>query len=240
MRAVNLIPSDDRGRAGAGAGRSEGAAYIVLGAIAGLAVLALLYGLARHQVASRHAQLATIEAQTQRAQSTSASLGSYTSFITLREQRLTAVEQLVDSRFDWAHTMHELGRVLPRDAAITSLNGTVGSSAAATSAPRSSSPSTAVSSSTPPGSVPTITLGGCATSQAEVALTLQRLRLIDGVSDVTLQSSTKATGTAAGATTTSGQCAGTSFTAVLTFEPLPTLPTTATGGTELTATQGNG
>ena len=46
-------------------------------------------------------------------------------------------------------------------------------------------------SATPPGSVPTFTLGGCATSQSEVALTLQRLRLIDGVSKSTLQSSTK-------------------------------------------------
>ncbi len=49
-----------------------------------------------------------------------------------------------------------------------------------------------MSSATPAGSVPTFTLAGCATSQAMVALTLTRLRLIDGVSEVTLQSSTQA------------------------------------------------
>ena len=43
----------------------------------------------------------------------------------------------------------------------------------------------------PAGSVPTFTLAGCATSQTEVAQTLDRLRLIDGVSEVTLQSSTQ-------------------------------------------------
>ena len=39
-----------------------------------------------------------------------------------------------------------------------------------------------VTSATPPGSVPTFTLSGCATSQTEVAQTLNRLRLMDGVS----------------------------------------------------------
>ena len=62
---------------------------------------------------------------------------------------------------------------------------------------RSTSPSaasaTTVTSATPPGSVPTFTLAGCATSQPAVALTLERLRLIDGVREVTLQSSTAGT-----------------------------------------------
>ncbi len=58
-------------------------------------------------------------------------------------------------------------------------------------APPARGGSAAVTSATPPGSVPTFTLSGCATSQSEVAQTLDRLRLIDGVSEVTLQSSTK-------------------------------------------------
>ena len=54
---------------------------------------------------------------------------------------------------------------------------------------RSSSTATAAASggdtsSTPPGSTPAFTLTGCATSQSEVALTLQRLRLMDGASEV--------------------------------------------------------
>ena len=50
MRAVNLIPADQRGGAPVGAGRSEGGAYAVLAVIAGLAVMAVLYGKAHHAV----------------------------------------------------------------------------------------------------------------------------------------------------------------------------------------------
>ena len=241
MKAVNLIPSEDRaGGVGVGAGRSGGAAYAVLGLLAGLAVLALIYGLARHQVSSRKSQLASIAARTQHAQESASALGSYTSFQTMREQRVQAVDQLVSSRFDWAHALHELGRVMPIGASITTFDGTVQSGTGATSSSSTSSSSASsgsVSSATPPGSVPTFTLGGCATSQAEVALVLERLRLIDGVSNVTLQSSTKASAASAGASSTS--CGhGPAFTAQLTFDALPSAPSAGKSAAELTSSNG--
>ncbi|HEY2719940.1 MAG TPA: hypothetical protein VGI52_09930 [Solirubrobacteraceae bacterium] len=249
MRAVNLIPAGERRGAPVGAGRSGGAAYIVLGALGVLALLVALYGLARHKASDRQTQLASITAQTQRAQASASALTPYTSFAALREQRTKAVEQVVDSRFDWAHAFHELGRVLPRDASITSLNGSVGSGSSTTStaaAPStgaaSASASAGASSATPPGSVPTIALGGCATGQAEVALTLQRLRLMDGVSSVSLQSSAKAgSGGSSGASST-GNCTAQSatFTVQIVFDPLPT-PTSNSGSTNrLTASTGGG
>ncbi len=199
MRAVNLIPLDQRGGSGPAAGRSEGGAYAVLVMVAGLALLAFLYGTARHEISSRRAKAASLVVQTQRAQATVAQLAPYTSFLAMREQRVKAVSQLAQSRFDWAHAFHELGRVLPADASITSLTGTVGSASGGSTTSTSGSGSTAaasaaVTSATPPGSVPTFTLSGCATSQTEVAQTLNRLRLIDGVNNVTLQSSTKPSG----------------------------------------------
>src|SRR5207245_5299765 len=127
MRAVNLIPAEQRGGGASSAGRSEGGAYAVLGLLGGLAVLALLYGIAHHQISSRRAQAASLMAQVQQAQARAAQLAPYTSFMALREQRVQAVSQLVDSRFDWAHAFHELGRVLPRDVSLTTLDGTVGS-----------------------------------------------------------------------------------------------------------------
>ena len=50
MRAVNLIPDDQRSGVSLGAGRSEGTAYAVVVLLGGLAVLAFLYGSARHQI----------------------------------------------------------------------------------------------------------------------------------------------------------------------------------------------
>jgi hypothetical protein len=253
MRAVNLIPAESRSGVSPGAGRSGGGAYAVLGVLGGLAVLALLYGVAHHQISSRRAQAASLTARAQSAQAQASQLAPYTSFAALRQQRVQAVSDLVDARFDWAHAFHELGRVLPRDASITSLDGTIDSTSTAAGSTPSTTPSSAPSatpastaaagptatSATPPGSVPTFSLSGCATSQQEVALTLARLRLIDGVSDVALQSSTKS-GASASANT-SGSCAGNqpAFTIEITFAPLPS-SSTISSTTKLTSQSGAG
>jgi Tfp pilus assembly protein PilN len=261
MRAVNLIPSDDRvgGVGGVGAGRSQGAAYGVLALLAGLAVLALVYGLARHQVSSRRTQLATVTARTQQVQSAATALSSYASFDALREQRVKAVSELVGARFDWAHALHELGRVMPGGTSISSLTGTIGGATGAaasaanttSAAPASTAAGTtgstpgssaaaasSVTSATPPGSVPTITLSGCATSQAKVALTLQRLRLIDGVSNVSLQSSVRPTRGGSGGASSEG-CAGAAFSVTLTFQALPAVSAAGKAGAELTSSTGS-
>lgn len=246
MRAVNLIPQEERARGGVVVGRSQGAAYGVLGLIGGLALLALLYGLAHHQIADRRSNLASLNARAQHTQAQAEADQrvpftnfTYTNFIALREERERAVSSLVDSRFDWAHAFHEFGRVLPTLVTLTSLDGSVGSSSGTGSSSSSGSgsggssgssassagsakpaASSSVASATPPGTVPQFTVSGCAVSQAQVADVLTRLRLIDGVSEVTLQSSTRSTGGGAVAGG-SGICLGPAFTIGVTFEPLP-------------------
>lgn len=245
MRAVNLIPAEQRGGGSVGAGRSGGGAYAVLALFGGLALLAFVYGMAHHQISSRRSQAATLSTQAQQAQAAASRLAPFTSFIALREERTKAVSQLVDSRFDWAHAFHELGRVLPRQISISSLDGNISSAGTATTTTTTPTPATpatpagsgtaaagtpvatsaaapSVTSATPPGAVPTFTLGGCATSQPAVAVMLERLRLIDGVSEVVLQSSTKGGGSAGGAGGGGGCPAhAASFTAQVSFDPLP-------------------
>lgn len=238
MRAFNLIPADERDGAGIGAGKSGGGAFVVLGLLGVLAVFALLYGGARHQISSDRGQVATLTAQAQQAQAQATRLAPYVSFMALHEQRMQAVDQLVDSRFDWAHAFHEFGRVLPKDTSLTSLSGTIGSSTGSTAAGAdtaagaskaasaatgaTTASSSSVSSATPPGSVPTFALSGCATNQTEVALTLDRLRLIDGVKEVTLQSSTNGS---SGSSSGSGGCV--TFGMQVAFEPLPSASATS-------------
>ncbi len=231
MRAVNLIPAEQRGGASVGAGRSQGAAYAILGLVAGLAIMIVLYGIARHQVTSRTSEAASISAQAQQAQSEAEQLAPYATFVTAQEQRTQQVAQIVDSRFDWAHVFHEFGRVIPSSASVTSLSGTIvpGTATSVASGPApatsssassaSSSSSSANTSATPPGSIPTFSIAGCAKTQADVALLLERLHLMDGVSDVTLQSSTKTSGASNG----SGGCPpnAPAYSATITFEPLP-------------------
>ncbi len=236
MRAVNLIPADQRSGASAGAGRSGGAVYAVLGLLGGLAIFALLYGLAAHQISSRKGEVATLTTKAQQAQARAAALAPYTSFVAMREQRVQAVDELVNSRFDWAGAFHELGRVLPSNVSLTSLTGTVGSAAGTSGSSATAASSSSVTSATPPGSVPTFTIAGCTTSQATVALTLDRLRLIDGVSEVTLQSSTKAGSTGSGASAGaggSGSCP-VAFNVTVTFDALPTIPASGSTGSATT------
>lgn len=233
MRAVNLIPLDQRGGAGPAAGRSGGGAYAVPVLLAALALFTLFYGTAKHEISTRTTEAAAIAVQTQQAQSRAAALVPYTSFLKLREERVNAVTVLADSRFDWAYAFHELGRVLPSNASISTLSGTVGSPTAKLTAASASAATTAtvsVTSATPPGSVPTFVLSGCATSQAEVARTLNHLRLINGVSEAALQSSTKPTG---GETNSSGGCPGhdPTFAMTVTFSPLPAVSATTTTAT---------
>ncbi len=239
MRAVNLIPSEQRSGGSVGT-RSNGAAFVVLGLLAGLAILVGLYGIARHQVASRASEVAALTIQAQQVQARAQQLAPYASFVAMREQRLQAVSQLIGDRFDWAHALHELGRVLPYNASLTSVQGTIGttstsgSSAAPASAlaaaPAASTKpaSTSVSSATPPGATPTLTIAGCATNQSEVALTLVRLREMDGVGNVVLQSSTKSA-SGGGA---SGGCPShdPAFSAQVTFQPLPSPAALKSGG----------
>jgi Tfp pilus assembly protein PilN len=228
MRAVNLIPSEQRAGSGSLAGRSGGAALIVLGLLVGVAVLAVMYGGAARQISKESGEVAKLEAQTAEVRARTGRLTPYTAFVAMAEQRTKTVAQLVQARFDWSHTLHELGRVLPGDSSLLTLQGTVGSAgttsarpaAATASAPPASSATPA--SSTPPGSTPTIALTGCSTSQAEVAQTLQRLRLIDGVSEVHLLSATKGAVSGAGA---SGGCgAHVAFSITVTFAALPATP----------------
>jgi hypothetical protein len=224
VRAVNLIPLDQRGGAGPAAGASQGGAYAVPVLLAGAVILTLIYGTASHEISKYRAQVASLAVATQRAEANASQLTPYANFLKVREERQQAISTLAESRFDWAYAFQELGRVLPSDASILSLTGTVGSPGTTASAPGGAK-GPAVSA-TPPGSVPTFALAGCATSQTEVAQTLDRLRLIDGVSQVSLQSSTKPTSGGAGGSTT---CPGTdpTFSLTVTFEPLPT-PSSAT------------
>lgn len=250
MKAVNLIPSEQR-KGGAVGRRSQGAAFAVLGLLAGVVLLIFLYGMAKHQVESRKSEAAALTTRAQQVQAQAAQLSSYTSFMQMREQRLQEISQLINSRFDWSSAMGELSRVLPSDVALSSLQGSVGAqtgtvaaSKSSSSSPSSSSaPATAtaassgsgsVTSATPAGATPTFTLQGCAVNQTVVAQTLVRLRLISGVSNVTLQSSTKSSsgGGAGGGSCPSGDPV---FSVNVTFEALPSPPATSVEALESTA-----
>jgi Tfp pilus assembly protein PilN len=202
MKAVNLIPTEER-RGGSAGGRSAAPAYAVLGVLAVLVVMAAAWALTGKTVNDRRSQLADVEQQATAAEAQANKLASYSTFSDLRKKRADTVASIARSRFDWAHVMHEIARVIPTDAHLTSLAGTVSPTA---QAPSGAGQALQLRGSNPG---PAIDIVGCANSQANVSRMLSRLRLIDGVEHVTLAESAKndtATGATGASASDSGEC----------------------------------
>ena len=185
MKAVNLIPLEERRGPSAG-GRSGAGAYAVLGVLAVLVLMVAAWTLTGKSVNERKAQLAGVEQQASAAEAQASKLAAYSTFSDLRKKRAETVASIAKSRFDWAHVMHEIARVIPSDTHLTSLAGTVSPSA---EAPTGAGSALALRGS---NTGPAIDIVGCANGQANVSRMMSRLRLIDGVTHVTLAESTKA------------------------------------------------
>jgi Tfp pilus assembly protein PilN len=186
MKAVNLLPPDQRGVAKAtaapAAGQTSGAgAYAVLGALAIGVVSVAGYVLAGNTVKDREAQLAGLTAREQTLQAKVGDLKPYADFAQLASARVATVMDLAGRRFDWETALRDLSRAIPANVTLSSLNGTVssGSGGSGGSALRGAI------------NAPAISLTGCTTSQPEVAKLMARLRTVDGVTRVSLSKSAK-------------------------------------------------
>jgi Tfp pilus assembly protein PilN len=189
MRAVNLIPTDERRRvAGGGTGL---AVYLVLGVLALVVALGAAFALANRSISDRRSELANVQARAKAVANEAAALQAYTSFSALSARRSETVRSLAASRFDWSHALREVARTIPSSAWLTGMRATV-------------TPTTAVAGGvTDPLraslAVPAIELMGCTTSQDRVAGVISSLRRVDGVQRVSLSSSEKLQAAASGA-----------------------------------------
>jgi Tfp pilus assembly protein PilN len=200
MRAVNLIPVEDRrGLRGGGSG-SGAASYIVLGVLAVVVAMSAAYTLTNRSLSDNRAQLESVQSQVETAQAQVQRYSSYAGFTELRQKRTETVRSLATSRFDWSHALHELARTIPSNAWLTSLKGTV-------------TPGVSIDGgSTDPLRAslqnPALEVVGCTTSQADVSKVISSLRRVDGVERVSLSSSQKLDQAAAGGSTgaSDGDC----------------------------------
>ncbi len=224
MKAVNLIPVESR----RGGDRSGGAVYMLLGAMTALVLVAAVWVLLNNQVSDRSAQVEQLRVETAAAQQEATALAPFRNFAAMREKRVATVRSLAESRFDWGPVLRKVGLVLPRDVSLKSMVGTVAPGVSVGSEGGSDS------SSLRGGlAVPAVELSGCAGSQAQVARTMTRLRLVNGVTRVSLGSTEKNESSAAqanlsdagtsGAGAGAGDCRRTAkmpkFSIVVFFEP---------------------
>lgn len=234
MKAVNLIPVEERRGAAGGTGTPT---YGLLGLLCLLVVAVTAWVVLSNQIGERKAEIAREQGKATAAQSRAASLKPYVAFSELSQKRVQTVTQLAQTRFDWEGTMRDLAHVVGGNVWITTFTGTVapGVSVGGSSGGGGGGTSTTVRSAL---SAPAVELSGCATSNAEVARFLSRLRAMNGVTRVTITNSVKSDtatapsapapgGAAGGASTSSGSdCTEGSdrypvFGLVVFFAPLP-------------------
>lgn len=236
MRAVNLIPSDTRASGGGGFSIGQlGPIHVVLAVLVIALAYVTVYVLTSNTISQRQGELASLNQQVTQEQAAASRLNSYTQFAQLAQQRAQTVRQIAQSRFDWHTALSDLSKVMPANASLQSIAGSVAPGAGA-----SGSTGGAVSSGIRSAiNAPAFELKGCTATQDDVARLISRLRLINDVQRVTLEDSTKpgATG-AATATASSSPGAGAaascgangpSFDMVVFFQPVSTTSATGAG-----------
>ncbi len=207
MRAVNLIPPEDR-RGDHAPLRAGVASYAIVGVLAIALIGLVMVILAGNKIKDSEAQLAALETQQAQADAAAAELAPYGTFAALEQSRSDTVASLAQSRFDWERVLNELALVVPRRVTLENLTGSAAAGAAA------GGDTTATGTTDASITGPSLQIGGCAQGQKGVARFLAALKDIDGVTRVGMQSSElgEEIDPAVGATPTEGAPVGDSAT----------------------------
>lgn len=211
MKAVNLIPRDAR-RGGLGPSLSAlGPAHGVIGLLVVAVAFMTLYVLTNNTITQRRSQLASVQQQISRVQAEVTRLNTYQKFEKLAQQRAATVREIAATRFDWHGALSDLSKVVPSNTSLQSLVATV-------------SPGTGGGGGSVRGDInaPAFELKGCTVTQDAVAQLMSRLRLINGVTRVTLEDSKAAAPSGSPGGPASGACPanGPSFDMVVFFQPM--------------------
>jgi Tfp pilus assembly protein PilN len=218
VKAVNLIPKDSRRGRGPGKGLWFSPSYAVLGVLVVALALMVMSVLTSNTISDRKAKLASVRAQLASQQAVAARLSKYVQFEQLAQTRLETVQGIASARFDWYRALSDLSKVVPANTTLASLTGTVAPGASVAGAGSGGNASGLRGDI----SVPAFELTGCTASQDDVARLMSRLRLINGVTRVTLGNAQRGS-SSAGSAGVSGTCAanGSTFDLVVFFSPLP-------------------
>jgi Tfp pilus assembly protein PilN len=177
MRPVNLLPPGER-RGDQAPARTGPLPYLVIGALVALLAGVTLLVVTNNKISESKDDAARLTRENSAAKARAERLAAYTQYRNLREQRVSTVASLADSRFDWERVMRELSLILPKDVWLVELEA-------------SASAESATSGAGMRGSIagPALEITGCAKGQEAVAGFVTALKDIDGVTRVGVQSS---------------------------------------------------
>jgi Tfp pilus assembly protein PilN len=181
VKPVNLIPQDQRRRVAAeGDGKS---APIVLGVLAALLALVVVYVLTGNTVSERQADAKAAAAEADQLEARAGQQTSYTNFAQIAVTRTQSVAGVAAKRFDWERFMRELAHVMPEGSWLQSADASV------TGDPTSGGSANPVADTTQTVT-PAANLVGCTPDQDDVARMMVRLRELYRVDEVLLNEST--------------------------------------------------
>ena len=187
MKAVNLLPEKHRPRKPTGGQGKSG--YVLLGVLGAVLVGVLVYVLTLNSINSSKTKITEATVEAARLNEQANSLGPYGDFAKIKAERVASVKQLAQGRFDYERMVRELAHVLPTDVWLVNASASsAGDPDAAPGAPGSVPPATGAPAA--PVSGPSLKVQGCARDQGQVAVTLVRLRELEGATDVSLAHST--------------------------------------------------
>jgi Tfp pilus assembly protein PilN len=233
VRPVNLIPQDQRRRTpreGSGKG-----AHAVLGVLAVLLAMAVVYVLTANSVTEKESQAEEARVEAEQLEAQAATKESFTDFAQVARTRATSVAAVASTRFDWERLMRELSRVMPAGSWLTSASAAVSGDPNAAANPTDQ----AATAATPGAGSPSATLTGCTPKHSDVARMMVRLRQLHRVIDVELTQSSSADAAAA-STSIDGCGPNTSFDLTLIFSPTAAVADAPRGATRVPASLGGG
>jgi heme exporter protein D len=206
MKAVNLVPGDSRrGQGGFGA-PAIGPGFAVLVLLAVAVAYVTLYVVTTNSISDHKAQLAEVNAQIDQQKALASRLANYASFQKLARAQADSVRTIARARFDWDGALQNVARVFPASTSLSALFASATNTSSVSGASGSAVGGSAASvRATSAG--PAFELSGCTKTQEDVAGLISRLRVVPGVTGVTLGDSVKHV-TADGPSSNAPSCGG--------------------------------
>jgi Tfp pilus assembly protein PilN len=229
MKAVNLIPSEQR-RAQA-SGRGAGGAYVVVGVLAVLLAMAVAFAMTQNKLNASQTKATEAKQEADALEARAAQLGSFTNFASIKDQRLASVVGAAATRFDWERLMREVSLVMPEGSWLQTTQASVLGDQSAEAA-AASAPAAAGSAS------PSANFVGCTRQQSEVATLMVRLRQMHRVTDVKLNESAREQGATEASVDSCGRLF--KFDVTVSFEPAAPVKEAPRGAVRVPVSLGGG
>lgn len=186
MKAVNLIPSEERRAAGGALSGASGPTLGLLGVLVLALIVVVAYVSLSNTVEERRAAVRAAAERADATEAQAAALKPYGDVVALRDRAMATVTTLAEQRFDWPRLIGDLSRRVPADVTLTSVQGA--------SSPADAADAVAAGEAVAAG--PEIAVAGCTSDHRAVARLMDRLAGVRGVTDVVLGSSARGEGAA--------------------------------------------